>query len=116
VIRFTESVDSAVAKSTHKIIIDKSNNNESVTPQIREHIRNRNKLKKIWQRTANPGLKDQVRRLNHKIRNEIRVHRSTTWDAKLKSRKATMRSIKLLNSCERNVLHWERSWTEIKLR
>jgi hypothetical protein len=83
VTRFIESVDSAVAKSTRKIIIDKSNNNESVTPQIKEHIRNRNKLKKIWQRTANPGLKDQVRRLNHKIRNEIRAHRNTTWDAKL---------------------------------
>jgi hypothetical protein len=80
VTRFIESVDSAVAKSTRKIIIDKSNNNESVTPQIKEHIRNRNKLKKIWQRTANPGLKDQVRRLNHKIRNEIRAHRNTTWD------------------------------------
>ncbi|KAJ3617859.1 hypothetical protein MTP99_006948 [Tenebrio molitor] len=50
------------------------------------------------------------------IKNQFKENRGPNAIKISKINWATMRSIKLLNSCERNVLHWERSWTEIKLR
>jgi hypothetical protein len=56
-----------------------------ITPQVQETIKNRNKLKRIWQRTQYPNIKEQINRLNHKIRNEIKSNRSNVWNKKLEN-------------------------------
>jgi hypothetical protein len=83
VVKFTKIIQKAIEINTYKVTLNKNQESEIITPQVKEKIKNRNKLKRIWQRTQHPGIKEQINKLNHKIRNEIKTNRSNVWDKKL---------------------------------
>ncbi|CAH1384237.1 unnamed protein product [Tenebrio molitor] len=88
VVKFTKIIQKAIEINTYKVTLNKNQESEIITPQVKEKIKNRNKLKRIWQRTQHPGIKEQINKLNHKIRNEIKTNRSNVWDKKLEDIKS----------------------------
>ena len=88
----TQSIDTAVdnlsmailrAKrvNSHKIKINR--NLEPLPTSILNKIKNKNKLRKLWQRTQDTQIKTQLNRMTKDIATEITTHKNDKWNQKL---------------------------------
>ncbi|GFW84506.1 uncharacterized protein TNCV_456871 [Trichonephila clavipes] len=74
---FTSNVSNAIAASTSTRLINTPH--LRLPENIRELIRAKNRLRKLWNNTRYPPYKREVNALIRQIRSEIQDHKNSTW-------------------------------------
>jgi hypothetical protein len=77
------------ARNKHSKYIKINQDRSTIPDEILEHIKNRNKTRKLYQRTGNNTYKVQLQNLNRTIKTQLTQHKNERWENILK--KATTR-------------------------
>ncbi|GFX69632.1 probable RNA-directed DNA polymerase from transposon X-element [Trichonephila clavipes] len=56
------------------------NASKILSPEIKSKIHQRNRLRKVWQRTRCPSIYSEFRTLSHEIAKDIKSHSRTQWE------------------------------------
>ncbi|GIY57322.1 hypothetical protein CEXT_391421 [Caerostris extrusa] len=86
-IHTTEDAEHALEKFTNTIsdALDKTSRphfgqpGKKLPTYIRQNITNRNKIRKAWQRSKDPALKDSIKNLTNIIKKQIKIFNSNNW-------------------------------------
>ena len=54
-------------------------------PELKQAIKDKNKLKKVYQRTLNPRIKSRMNAAHRRVKDLLQQHRIDEWDAKIRS-------------------------------
>ncbi|GIY80528.1 hypothetical protein CEXT_805601 [Caerostris extrusa] len=52
---------------------------KKIPKEIKDIIKNRNKIRKAWKRSKDPALKNCIKKLNNIIKKKINLHKSNSW-------------------------------------
>lgn len=83
VLRITKNINAAANKSIPNKTINPHKYSE-LPPDILSKIRERNMVRRNYQRARNPALLEDFKRLNHQIKTAIAEHRNKTYADRLK--------------------------------
>ncbi|KFM64681.1 putative RNA-directed DNA polymerase from transposon X-element, partial [Stegodyphus mimosarum] len=77
----TEEIKTAYANATVKL---PSQQHSGILPkELREKIKNRNRMRKRFNTTRDPQLKRQLNKLNREIKKDISLHKRNMWEDKI---------------------------------
>jgi hypothetical protein len=72
------------ARNKHSKYIKINQDRSTIPDEILEHIRSRNKTRKLYQRTGNNTYKIQLQNLNRTIKTQLTQHKNERWENILK--------------------------------
>lgn len=84
VAKFTINIQDAI-KSSIKIRKVKTTPEDDLPRTARDKIKQRNRIRKLWQRNRDPNLRPAINRLTKEIRETINTHKNQKWRDKLES-------------------------------